>query len=88
MMVHAYILDSLHRAVDLWRDENNRKYAHVKVNELLAKIPYDLFDRLPWISELCRDILLTTEDEGHDLSQRSAPSGEPSPEQAPYPHPP
>ena len=82
MMVHVYILDTLHRAVDLWRTSNLRSYAQVKVNDLLAHIPYDLFDRLPWVSELCRQILLSAEEEGDDLPQRHSQSSAPSPEPA------
>ena len=77
MMVHYYVLETLHRAVDLWRDNHMRQYAHVKVNDLLAHIPYDLYERLPWVSELCRYILHSTETEGYDRSQRTTPSSVP-----------
>ena len=82
MLVHHYVLETLHRAVDLWRANDLRQHAHAKVNDLLAHIPYDLYDRLPWVSELFRIILLSTETERYYQTQRTTPSVVPRQEPA------
>ena len=68
----------MRRAIELWRNDDTRKFAHVKVREFMAKVPIELYNRIPWVSSICRDIILVSEVECFDLSERPPPSEEPS----------
>ena len=78
MMVQSYVLDAVHRAVALWLDPGKRSFAQAKVKELMAHIPYDLFERMPWVSGLFEAIVNSTEDDVVPLRVTTQSSG-PSP---------
>ena len=73
--------------MQLTRDPNKLQFAHVKVRELMAKIPAELYNRIRWVSTIFRDIITFADEEGFGLTDRPPPSREPdlagSPEPAP-----